>query len=73
MLSLHGFHFELKATREEDGRDLFYLQVSQAGSIPKQNANILVFQSFQLLYNFFRDCDRMIQCHSKQLNVKRSR
>ncbi|XP_028391078.1 BTB/POZ domain-containing protein 16-like [Dendronephthya gigantea] len=26
MLSLHGFHFELKATQEEDGRHLFYLQ-----------------------------------------------
>ena len=29
MLSLHGFHFELKATREGDGRHLFYLQVCQ--------------------------------------------
>jgi hypothetical protein len=27
MLSLHGFHFELKATQEEDDRHLFYLQV----------------------------------------------
>ena len=53
MLSLHGFHFELKATQEEYGRHLFYLQVGHVTISINMLLKFAVKILLNMVYLFF--------------------